>query len=133
MGMLPLSLPYCKVFIYFPFPTVSSLNAAASCLGPFGIWFNHLFSVIGLLNHLDIREKDVTFRMAAVFTKCPVSALVTDRQTQHIVSVKEQGVAQALGVQAGGGEKDYLGNPEVRGQERHLAVAFSLDVFVLSL
>lgn len=55
--------------------------------------------------------------MATVFAKYPVSALFTGRQTQSVMNVKEEGMAQALGIQPGGGEKDQLGNVEARGQD----------------
>lgn len=40
------SLPYSKVLYCFSFPVVSSLNDGASCLGPFRIWFDRIYSFI---------------------------------------------------------------------------------------
>lgn len=44
------SLPYSKVLYRFSFPVVSSLKANASCLGPFRIWFNHIYSFILMIS-----------------------------------------------------------------------------------
>lgn len=43
--------------------------------------------------------------MTTVFAKHPTSALITGGQTQCIMNIKEQGVAQVLGLQAGGSER----------------------------
>lgn len=43
--------------------------------------------------------------MATVFAKYPTSALITGGQTWCIMNIKEQGVAQVLGMQAGGSER----------------------------
>lgn len=63
--------------------------------------------------------------MATVFAKYPVPARLTGRQTWSAMNIKEEGVAQASGIQPGG---------KSGGQRARQAVKpLARDVFVLIL